>query len=63
MRHRNENVIGGKCPKREENRESDDETGVQREETGEKGERNALESESKRFRRWGSEEIGLEALF
>ena len=38
-------MIGGKCPKREEKRESDDETGVEREETGEKGERNALERE------------------
>ena len=32
----NENAIGGKCSKREENRESDDETSVEREETGEK---------------------------
>ena len=50
MRHRNENVIGGKRPKREEKRESDDETAVEREEMDEKGEGKALERESKGFR-------------
>ena len=61
-RHRNKNVSGGKCPKREENRESDDETGVEREETEKRGEKNTLERESESFRRWGSEEIWLEVL-
>ena len=56
-------MIGRKRPKREEKRESDDETSVEREEMSEKGERNTLERESKGFRRWRSEEIGLEALF
>ena len=62
-KHQNKEMFGSKCSKREELRESNDETGVKRKKTEKGGGENALEREGMKFRLEGSKKIGFETLF